>query len=325
MPSFKTRTLVKRFFCLAALFAIGLSVPLQSHLAFGDDFRHMGKVGRNEQLVSQFVWQMMECNHLSKHALDDEISQCAFDVYTKSLDPTKSYFRESDIAEFAKWKTRLDDQLKASDYTAAFQIFDRFLQRVDEQTKLAIELIDEKQDFSMDEEMTVDPDLANYPKNDAEARDLWRKRIKYNLLALRGDSDKQSEEKPVDPKEILRKRFSSFARRIHQMDSEDVIEQFITSITSSFDPHTSYLSQKSFDNFMIQMSLELDGIGATLQDGDDGFTVIKSLVTGGAAAKQGGLKVDDKVVAVAQGDENGDYADPKLGANMEPTLWTQQE
>lgn len=310
--SLKTKAYVKRSLGFAVLVAIALSVALHFNVACGSDLHWSGKVGRNEQLVSQFVWQMMERNHLSNHPVDDEISKRAFDMYIKSLDPTKSYFRQSDIDEFAKWKTSLDDQLKASDYTAAFQIFDRFLQRVDEQTKVTMELINEKQDFSVDEEMVVDPDLQTYPKNNTEARDLWRKRIKYNLLALRGNDEQSSEKPNADPKEILRKRFTSFARRMHQLDEEDVIEQYITSITSSFDPHTSYMSQKTFDNFMIQMSLELDGIGATLQDGDDGFTVIRSLVTGGAAAKQGGLKVDDKIAAVAQGDVNGENADPKL-------------
>ncbi len=111
---------------------------------------------------------------------------------------------------------------------------------------------------------------------------------------------------------MLRKRFLSFARRVHQLDQEKVIEQYITSITNSFDPHTSYFSRGSFDNFMIQMKLELDGIGATLQGSDDGYTIIKSLVEGGAAANQGGLKVDDKIAAVAQGDQLGEDADPVL-------------
>jgi carboxyl-terminal processing protease len=317
MPFLNPRKPVNRFQRLAVLIAMGLItmgliVSFQSGHAFGSDDQRIGQVGRNDLLVAQFVWQMVERNHLSKHPVDDEISRRAFDLYLKSLDPTKSYFRQSDIDEFSQWKTRLDDELKASDYTAAFQIFERFLQRVDEQTELAIKLIDAKQDYSLDEDMIVDPKLESYAQNDAEAREIWRKRIKYNLLALRGDHGQQAAESNFDPKEILRKRFRSFARRVHQMDSEDVIEQYLTSITSSFDPHTSYMSHKSFDNFMIQMSLELDGIGATLQGSDDGYAVIKSLVTGGAAAKQGGLKIDDKIVAVAQGDANGETADPKL-------------
>jgi carboxyl-terminal processing protease len=260
---------------------------------------------------------MMERNHLSKHAVDDEISQRAFDKYIKSLDPTKAYFRQSDLDDFGKWETQLDDQMKAGDYSAAFQIFDRFVQRVDEKTKMAIQLVDEKHDFTTNDEMIVDPDLATYAKTDAEARETWRKRIKYSLLTLRGGDENSSSGKSeanskLDPKEILRKRYQSFERRIRQMDRVDVVEQYISSITGSFDPHTTYMSSKTFDNFMIQMNLELDGIGATLQGSEDGYTVIKSLVSGGAAANQGGLKIEDKIAAVAQGDEQGRNADANL-------------
>jgi carboxyl-terminal processing protease len=312
MPSFKTKTVFNGLSYASLLGAIGLILALQSKTVVGTEESRMGEVGPKERLVSQFVWQMMERNHLSKRRVDDEISLRAFDKYIKTLDPTKAYFRQSDIDEFSTWKTQLDDQLRASDYSAAFQIFERFVQRVDQQTELAMELVDSELDFSLDEEMNVDPDVANYALDDAEARDYWRKRIKWNLLVLRGDGDQPADETKIDPIEILRKRFRSFARRVHQMDSEEVIERYISSITSSFDPHTSYMSRGSFDNFMIQMSLELDGIGATLQGSDEGYTVIKSLVDGGAAASQGGLKAEDKIVAVAQGDQRGDQADRAL-------------
>ena len=102
---------------------------------------------------------------------------------------------------------------------------------------------------------------------------------------------------------------------MHQTDTEDVVEMYITAITSSFDPHTSYMSKGTFENFLIQMGLELEGIGATLQGTDDGYTVIKNIVPGGAAATQGGLKVEDKIVAVGQGDEEGKRTDSKLLAD----------
>ena len=145
------------------------------------------------------------------------------------------------------------------EFLAAFEVFDRFLQRVDERTDLAVELIDEDHDFTIDEEMITDPDLLSFAKNDAEARDNWRKRIKYSLLVLRGDAnDEESHAKPDDdknktvkkkddPQDRLRKRYSSFARRMHQIDAEDIVERYITAITTSFDPHTSYLSKGTLE------------------------------------------------------------------------------
>ena len=274
--------------------------------------------------VSRIVAKLMQDDHLSKRKLDDTISTRAFEMFIKNLDPTKSYFLQSDIDEFSKWKTELDDQMLKGEYLAAFEVFDRFLQRVDERTDLAAELIGEDHDFTLDEEMITDPDLLSFAKDNAEARDNWRKRIKYSLLVLRGDvkdekaeaktdeGDNKTVKKKEDPKDRLRKRYSSFARRMHQIDAEDIVERYITAITTSFDPHTSYLSKGTFENFLIQMGLELEGIGATLSLMDEGYTVIKAIVPGGAAYTQGGLKVEDKIVAVGQGEEDGSRAYEKL-------------
>ena len=278
---------------------------------------------RTDSLVSRLVADLMERQHLSSRPLDDTISSRAFDMFIKNLDPTKSYFLQSDVDEFSKWKSKLDDQMKAGDFSAAFAVFKRFIKRVDERTAVAIEWIDAKHDYTIDEEMVTDPDLLTFPKTADEAKENWRKRIKYSLLILRGDDEdekkaaknddaKKKKKKAEDPRERLRKRYVSFGRRMHQIDSEEVIERYITAITSSFDPHTSYLSKGSFENFLIQMSLELEGIGATLQGNDEGYTVIKNIVPGGAAATQGGLKQEDKIVAVGQAEEDGSKADEKL-------------
>ena len=287
--------------------------------------------------VSKVVAKLMQSDHLSSRELDNTISSRAFDMFVKNLDPLKAYFFQSDIDEFSKYRTELDDQLKAGEFSAAFDIFERFLIRVDERTDIAMEMIDAEHDYSIQEEMITDRDLLKFATNEQEAREIWRKRIKYSLLVMRGDDSDEKEEKeagksddsgdsseaaedsekkvakPENPLDRLRKRYKSFARRMHQTDAEDVIERYVTAITTSYDPHTSYLSKSSFENFLIVMSLELEGIGATLQLTDDGYTVIKNIVPGGAAASQGGLKVEDKIVAVAQGKtEAGEQSDPKL-------------
>jgi carboxyl-terminal processing protease len=311
----------KRF--LACLFASLIILP---QTAAAQDV--LTKPTREDKVVSQVVALLMQQQHLSSRPLDDSISQRAFDMFVKSLDPMKAYFLQSDIEEFAKWKDAIDDQMKKGDFTAAFDIFNRFLQRVDQRTEMALKFVDAPHDYSIDEDMITDPDLLQHPATDEEAAESWRKRIKYSLLVLRGDEaeeKRKAEEKKEgsedgdkkvakkkDPKEILRKRYQSFARRMHQMDSEDVVERYISAITSSYDPHTSYLSKGSFENFLIAMSLELEGIGATLQGSDEGYTVIKSIVPGGAAATQGGVKVEDKIVGVGQGKEDGSNADMKL-------------
>ncbi len=294
---------------------------------------------RTSTVVSKIVSRLMQSDHLSSRKLDDTISNRAFDMFVKNLDPMKAYFLQSDIEEFGKWKNELDDQMIAGKFDVAFEIFGRFLYRVDERTDVALEMIDADHDYSIDEEMVTDPELLTFAKTEEEARESWRKRIKYSLLVLRGDDKEEADKKEDksktddeatdktekkivkkkdDPKERLRKRYQGFSRRMHQIDAEDIVERYITAITTSFDPHTTYLSKGTFENFLIQMGLELEGIGATLSVEDEGYTVIKNIVPGGAAASQGELKVEDKIVAVGQGEEDGTVADSKLLAEHGP-------
>ncbi len=183
--------------------------------------------------------------------------------------------------------------------------------RVDERIKTIDELLPMHHDFTVDEQIVKEHDAAQYPRNPAEARDLWRKRIKYDLLVLK--ADKKLEGKKAQDK--LAQRYSSFSRRMHQIDSAELLEMYLDAFTSSFDPHTSYMSPESEENFDIAMSLELKGgIGAQLMS-EDGFTVVKKLVPGGVAEKSGQLKTDDKILAVAQGDDGAmvDVTDMKIG------------
>lgn len=292
----------------------------------------------HNNITSRLIAQMMEQIHLSKLPLDDTIADRAFEQYVDSLDPLKDYFMQSDIDEFEIQKTQIDDKLRKGEFDIALAVFRRFLERVDQRTKLAIEMINTPHDFTVNEELITDPDALNFAKSEQEITDKWRRRIKYSLLVLRTNSDeakkkkdkelaedsdatsessadkapKKAKKKPDSPEEILRKRYSAFGRRMHQLDTEDVIERYISAVTNSFDPHTSYMSKKTYDNFIIMMGLELEGIGATLQGTDDGYTTIKAIVKGGAAAKQGDLKVEDKIYAVGQGNEDGRSLDRKL-------------
>ena len=289
------------------------------------------------QIAARLVTEMMKRLHLSKLPLDDTIGGRAFDHYVKALDPLKDYFVQADIDEFSAFENQIDDKIQVGNFDIAFMIFQRFIERVDQRTALALEMIDFPHDFTIDETLATDPDMLTFAKSDSEVHDKWRKRIKYSLLVLRsaeeasekkkrekaaedGSSAKEAAseskvtKKPDSPEEVLRKRYQAFNRRMHQMDTEDVLERYISAVTTSFDPHTSYMSKKTYENFIITMSLNLEGIGATLQGTDDGYTTIKNVVKGGAAYKQGELKVEDKIHAVGQGEEDGTKLDSDLVA-----------
>ncbi|MFM7116334.1 MAG: carboxy terminal-processing peptidase [Planctomycetota bacterium] len=263
----------------------------------------LGEVSKNDRQSARWVADLMLREHLSQKPIDDLISGRALEMFIKSLDPAKTYFLKSDIAEFQQWNTKLDDQFKEGDFSAAFEIFKRFLQRVDEGVNMALYWVDQPMDYSVDETLNTDSDKMEFAADEAELRDRWRKRIKYNLLVLKGDESLKD-----DPREKLRRRYRNFSNRMKQLDNSDVVEMFVTAVTTSFDPHTTYMSKDTFKSFMIQMSLQLEGIGATLSSDDEGYTVIKSIVPKGPADKQGQLKVEDKIVAVGQG-EDGEYVD----------------
>lgn len=257
----------------------------------------------SDHRVALVVTSLMRREHLSKQPFDDSMSKRGLEAYLKVLDPLKVYFYKSDVDAFMEYQDVIDDQVKKGDVELAYTIYKRFLERVDERVATVDELLAGQFDFNLDEQMIVDPDKAHYPATKAEARDRWRKRIKYDLLVLKGDKTVGA-----DAVERLTKRYHSFAKRMRQTDSQDLLEMYLTAITSSFDPHTTYMSPRSYENFKIRMRLQLEGIGAALQS-MDGNTVVTKIIPGGAADKHGKLAVEDQIVSVGQGAEGGEMVD----------------
>ena len=255
-----------------------------------------------DSLVSKLIAQLMPRNHISGNELNDKISQRALDLFIESLDPLKLYFYQSDIDEFAAKSDQLDEMVRAGDLSFAYTIFDRFTQRVDERVAVAMELLDGEFNFDRDESIITDADATQYARTPAEARDRWRRQIKYALLDLK-DEEKVGKE----AKDQLRRRYNRYSRRWKQTDNDDILEIFLTAVTSAYDPHSTYMSPQTLDDFQIQMRLNLEGIGAALRE-KDGNTVVSSVIPGGAAAKQGTLKPDDVIVSVGQG-ESGEMVD----------------
>jgi len=257
----------------------------------------LGKPRREYRIAATLVEQFLR-RHLSNRELNDEIARRSMRIYLESLDPMKMYFTKSDVEEFAEEAPQIDDNLGRGDYSIAFLVFRRFLERVEERVELAQQIIESPLDFSKDEFLITDPDQIEYAASLDEVTDRWRKRIKYNMLLY--ENDKASDK---DPQERLLRRYQSYSNRLHNYGNDEVIELYLSAITNSFDPHTSYMSGSTYESFMINMRLELDGIGATLQSTEDGLTVIRRIVPDGAADKQGELQVEDKIVSVGQGED----------------------
>ena len=287
---------------IAGLFLVGSSAASVAQGGADQAPAKVLKPAANDRIVARLIAQLMPKNHISAKGLDDTISQRALALFTKSLDPLKLYFYQSDIDEFNRNASQIDDMVQKGDLSLAYKIFGRFIQRVDERVAVAQELLDGDFDFSKDETIVVDPEAAKYAKTPAEAKDRWRRQIKYALLDLK-DEGKVGDE-AVD---TLRRRYGRYARRWKQTDSDDLLEMFLTSVTNGYDPHSTYMSPSTLEDFQIQMSLNLDGIGAQLRE-KDGNTVVSRVIPGGAAAKHGKLKSDDVIVTVGQG-KSGESVD----------------
>jgi carboxyl-terminal processing protease len=263
-----------------------------------------------DRQISKTVARLLVDEHLSKQPLSEEMSRRAFTTYLKMLDPMKVYFTQADVDEFTKYQNVLADMIKKGDVSVAYIVFDRFLQRIDERLKLVDELLSQPMDFNGDEYMSTDPKQMTYAKDDAEMRDRWQKRLKYDLLSKKADkvADKEAHDK-------VERRYHSLDKRMHQMSSDEVLERYLTALTTSFDPHTDYMSPKTVENFDINMRLQLEGIGAALEyELEEGCTKVSRLIPGGPAEKDGRLKPEDRIVGVGQGldGEIADVADMSL-------------
>jgi carboxyl-terminal processing protease len=265
--------------------------------------------GERDPLVAQIVCKFLQRGHVNRPDIDEELSQRFFKRFMKDLDPAKVYFLQSDIEEFKKSEKKLGDQLQRGDLDFAYKVFQRFLKRVDQRVKLVEELVNAPHDFTVTEYMPTDFDAINYAASDEEIRERWRKRIKYDLLRER------LAKKPVPEAEAKQKiltRYQSLLKYWKQRDNYDLMEMYLTDLTTSVDPHSTYMSPTTLADFDIAMRLHLEGIGALLRS-ENGHTIVAEVIPGGAAAKDGQLKTNDKIVGVAQGDDKFvDVMDMKL-------------
>ena len=245
------------------------------------------------QLSARFLTRF----HYNAQPLDDAMSARIYKAYFKMLDGDKVFFTQADMDKFAPLKSKFDDAIWNSDLSAPFAIFNLYLQRAVQRMSYARELLKNGFDLSRDESYEVDRKDAAWPKDEAAAQDLWRKRTKNDWLRLKlaGKDD-------ADIRKTLDKRYSGYIDRIRQINSADAFQTFMNAYAESTDPHTDYLGPEAAANFDIAMSLSLQGIGAQLQSRDD-YTMIVKLIPGGPAMKSHKFKPGDRIVAVGQGDK----------------------
>jgi carboxyl-terminal processing protease len=279
---------------VTGLLGVGLITQLSAELT---------PPGGRERQVALKVVDFLKRQHLSRRPIDETTAQKALPIFLNSYDPMKLYFTQQDFEEFKRSEKELDETLRQGKIQFGYTVFQRFLKRIDERLVLIHELLDEDFDFTVEESMTTDAESTTYASSDAEIRDRWRKRIKYDLLNQKADKVEGDE-----ARKKLRQRYDNFAKRMRQIDNDELLESYLNAFTTSFDPHTTYMSPSQLENFRILMRLNLEGIGAQLQAHESGYTVVTKVIPDGAADKHGKLKPEDRIVSVGQG-KDGEMVD----------------
>jgi carboxyl-terminal processing protease len=248
-----------------------------------------------QSIVCKTVATFISDYNYKKVNLNDSISQVVYKRYIKSLDENHNYLLASDIQDFDKFKTMLDDDLKGGNLNDVFYMFNVYQKRYNDRIKYSISQLDKNFDFTSNETFTYDRDSLPYAASEAELNTIWTQRVKYDLLNLKlANSDITKD------KETLRKRYESLLSQSNKLNNQDVFQIFMDAFTNAIDPHTNYFNPSNAANFNIEMSRSLEGIGATLTTENE-YVKISSIVPGGPADKSRMLFAEDRIVGVAQG------------------------
>ncbi|MBE2279932.1 MAG: carboxy terminal-processing peptidase [Ignavibacteriaceae bacterium] len=246
--------------------------------------------------VTQLATMYMMRYHYSEPQLNDEMSSFIFDEMISYLDHSKLYFTKEDIAGFEKYRFVLDQIVTSGNLEPVFDMFNVYRRRVNERIAKAVQILENEFDFSKDEFYNPDRKNSEWSENQKELDGIWYKKLKFETLSL-----KLGGKEFPEINETIKNRYTNFHKIILRYNDDDVFQLFMNAYTQSIDPHTNYFNPRNSDNFNINMSLSLEGIGATLTTEND-YTTVVSLVTGGPAQMGGQLQAGDRIVAVAQGD-----------------------
>jgi carboxyl-terminal processing protease len=268
--------------------------------------------GPNDGSIAYITARLLGLYHYSQQPLDSDISEKFFDGYLDAYDPQHLFFLQSDIDEFSHYRTNLDvltlGSHEEADVRPAFKIYARFLERLQQRADYSSNLLKQGHfTFNSDEQVPIDRKNAPYPKDLGEAKKLWRQQLLFQFLQEKLNRESSpdaalSATNLADITQTIQRRLDRELRAVQEWDSGDVLQTYLDMLARAYDPHSDYLNFEHAQDFSINMSLALFGIGAELGS-DDGYCVIRSLVPGGPAEKSKQLNENDKIIAVAQGNQ----------------------
>jgi carboxyl-terminal processing protease len=248
------------------------------------------------------VGRLLEEGHYTRQKLNEEVSKKFLQTYLEMLDFSHLFFTQKDVDDLnAKYGTSMAGDVLLGNLKPAFEIYALYTKRVDDRVAKIKELLKQPIDFKSNATFELSRQKSPWPKDEAEADQLWRGRISNELL------QEHLSEHPIEPApQLVSRRYDRLAKNVHEEDKDEQMKLFLDALAQAYDPHSEYLSKADMKNFSINMGLSLVGIGAMLRS-EDGYAKIESLVPGGPAQADGKLKVGDRITAVAQGPS--DYVD----------------
>ena len=282
-----------------------------------------------DKLLIDLITYVLQKGHYNPADMDDAFSRNLYEDFIDGLDPIKRYFLASDIEEFSKYKTEIDDQIKNKDLTFFNVVYERFTQRMEEAKKLYVEVLKTPFDYTDKEVINVDYDKLNFATSQKELKDRWRWQLKFSTIAnyydmvedknaskerkkeaafngeefIAGENDELSlvelEEKSRTATQTSLKEFFEFS---DDLERKDYFAVFLTTVVEEFDPHTNYFAPPDRDRFDLRMSGKLEGIGARLQKKNDYINVVE-VISGGPAWRGEHIEVGDIILKVRQADE----------------------
>src|SRR5881394_2162878 len=259
-------------------------------------------IAASKETIAMSVGRLLEEGHYTRQRLNEEVSRKFLQTYLELLDYSHLFFTQKDVDELnAKYSNSIAGDVLLGTLKPAYEIYDIYAKRVDERVAKIKELLKQPIDFKGEATIELSRQKLPWPKDEAEADQLWRGRIANELL------QEHLSEHPIEPApQLVGRRYDRLARNVHEQDKDEQMKLFLDALAQAYDPHSEYLSKADMKNFSINMGLSLVGIGAMLRS-EDGYAKIESLVPGGPAQVDGRLKVGDRISAVAQGP--ADYTD----------------
>lgn len=275
------------------------------------------------KLLSYVLSQELQKNHFSHKSIDDKLSQDAFALYLKQIDPRKQFYLQKDIDELQHFSTKMDDEMRGGQIIFPLVAEELLRSRVSQVTKFIDEFSSQNFDLTKKEELESDNKKLPYCQTDEELKDRWRKSIKYQIVSqslnqdavndVKKDLDEAKNTPPKteqvlqqEAKEKVIKTNRELLDRMMKRESKEQYDRYFSVIARAFDPHTDYMPPTQKEDFDIHMRGSLEGIGAELQE-EDGFIKVKRIIPGGAASRQKQLVAHDIILMVAQG--KGDPVD----------------